>query len=421
MEVAQALEKLDAWIEQEEFRGWDPHDALNSPLLRRIAGQNCLIGIVLVQCLRRSPVNLRPLLKVHKGYNPKAMGLFLASSAQKFISTREEVHLKRVRFVGDWLAMNASQKYAGPCWGYNFDWPNRGFFVPAGTPTIVNTAFIALSFLDAESVLASSAGVSERAGEEGLQTARNDGSKLSSNALSIARCACEFILCNLNALRPSSREICFSYTPLDRRFVHNANLLGAWLLAAVYSRTGENKLAESAIAAARFTVSRQRPDGSWPYGIARSDQWVDNFHTGYVLMSLRRIGRYLQTDEFEAASCSGYEYWKQRMFLASLIPKYYPDRVFPVDIHCVSQAILTFMEFRDIDPSAMNRAEGLCRWAIENLQDPKGFFHYQIRRWYRVRIPYLRWAQAWMQFALTRFIYGSRTVTRSEIPFAARS
>ena len=32
-----------------------------------------------------------------------------------------------------------------------------------------------------------------------------------------------------------------------------------------------------------WTVARQRPDGSWPYGEERHLNWVDGFHTGYVL------------------------------------------------------------------------------------------------------------------------------------------
>lgn len=404
-ELELALDRLDAWIENEGFRGWDPHDALNSSMLRRIAGDNRLIGMALVQCLRRSPVNLRPLLRVPKEHNPKAMGLFLASYAQKFASTRKDVYKREMLAFWDWLMNHASPGYAGPCWGYNFAWPNRAFSAPAGTPTIVNTAFVALSFLGAGDVLS---GLEDLPRENPTVHAdSHQGSSAEVRGRYVARSACDFILRDLNVFRPSHGEICFSYTPLDHRFVHNANVLGAWLLAAVYARTGENKLADSAKAAARFTVSRQRSDGSWPYGIAEHDQWVDNFHTGYVLVSLRRVGQHLGDDEFEAAARRGYEYWKERMFLSDVIPKYYPDRVFPIDIHCVAQAILTYLEFSDVDPLALKKAKQLSKWAIEHLQDARGFFHYQIHRLHRVRVPYMRWGQAWMQLALTKLVYHS--------------
>src|SRR5579884_3920882 len=133
-----ALERLDLWIEAEGFKGWDPHDGLNSPCLHW-ARRWRLPGIAILQLLRRSPVNLRPLLGIRKGYNPKAMGLFLATYAQKYEVTRLQKHLELTRFFFNWLVQNAAQGYAGPCWGYNFDWPNRAFLAPAGTPTIVNT------------------------------------------------------------------------------------------------------------------------------------------------------------------------------------------------------------------------------------------------------------------------------------------
>jgi len=400
-EISAALGRLDAWIESESFQGWDPYDALNSPLLRVAANRNRVLGAAIVQSIRRSPLNIRPLLAIRKGYNPKAMGLFLATYAQKFLATRQDGYLERVRFFYDWLRENASPGYAGYCWGYNFDWPNRAFFAPAGTPTIVNTAFIGLCLLSADPVLRASAA---KAGAADQVNPCLDGKDLgrTCHSLQIARNACNFILDNLQTLRPSDEETCFSYTPLDRRFVHNANLLGAWLLAAVYARTGEEHLARNARAAARFTARRQRPDGSWVYGPARNDQWVDNFHTGYVLVTLKSISALLRTHEFDSTVQTGYWFWKTRMFESTCIPKYFPHKTYPIDIHSVAQAILTFLHFSDVDPEAAEHGGKVALWAIRNMQDREGFFYYQRHRTFTTRIPYIRWAQAWMQQALTR-------------------
>lgn len=398
-QIAAALAKLDAWIEAEEFLGWDPHDALNSPVFRW-AGRHRLAGIALVQLMRRSPVNLRPLLGIRKGYNPKAMGLFLAAYAQKYEASGQQKHLDRARYFFNWLVEHASPGYAGPCWGYNFDWPNRAFLAPAGTPTVVNTGFIGLAFLCAEPLQEAAAARSEIAAASmaSVEAGREPWAGL--RGTTVARSACEFVLHDLFTLRPSRDELCFSYTPLDHRFVHNANVLGAWLLAAVYARTRESRLADAALAAGRFTARRQRADGSWAYGVATRDGWVDNFHTGYVLVALNRIGACLNTNEFDCAVQAGYEFWKTRMFESGVIPKYYPDCTYPVDIHSVAQAILTFVELSGSDPEAGERAERVALWALRNMRNPKGFFHYQLRRPFRIRIPYMRWSQAWMQQAL---------------------
>jgi hypothetical protein len=397
-EISAALERLDAWIESEGFQGWDPYDALNSPWLRGVGNRNRIVGLAIAQFMRRSPLNLRPLLGIRKGHNPKAMGLFLATYAQKFLTTGYDRHLERARFFFDWLIENAAPGYAGSCWGYNFDWLNRSFLAPRGTPTIVNTAFIGLSLVSAELALETPSGEAGLAAQ--VKPCRE--SRRTTASLQTARKACDFILQDLETLRPTKEETCFSYTPLDRRFVHNANLLGAWLLATLYARTGEKHLARSALAAARFTARRQRADGSWTYGIAPNDQWIDNFHTGFVLVALKNISALLRTDEFNLTLRDGYRFWKTGMFESSCIPKYFPHKAYPIDIHAVAQAILTFLEFSDTDPEAAERAVEVALWAIHNMQDRRGFFYYQRHRMFTTKIPYMRWSQAWMQQALTR-------------------
>lgn len=382
-----AAAQLDAWIEREALRGWDPYDALNSPLLKRLTFGNRRLGQGWVQLLKRSPVNLRPLLGVPKGYNPKGLGLFLASYWRKYLLSGEPHDQNQARFCAEWLCANQAPGYHGACWGYNFDWPNRGFFAPAGTPTVVNTAFIGLAFVDLATLRA-------------VPGAAAPGGAWAGSALQIARGACEFILRDLHRAQPEPDELCFSYTPVDQRYVHNANVLGASLLAEVAALTGERELAETALRAARYTARRQAPDGSWKYGEWEADGWIDNFHTGFVLVALQRLSRALATDAFADALARGYHYWKTRFFLPDLTPKYFHNQVYPIDTHSVAQAVLTCLAFADHDPEATDRAIALADWGVRHLQDPAGYFHYQIHPHYRIKGPYMRWSQAWMQRAL---------------------
>ena len=381
--VTIASKRLDEWIEREQFKGWDPFDALNSPLLKRLTLKSRRLGQLWVQFFKRSPINLRPLLGLKQDYNPKAMGLFLASYWRKYITSGQLSDLNRVRFFTEWLRANISSGYSGACWGYNFDWPNRGFYATAGTPTIVNTDFNGRAFLD-------------------LALIEPDwASEWSDLPLRMARSACEFILRDLHREKPVHDECCFSYTPLDHRYVHNANVLGALLLAKVGVQTHEDELMTIARNAARYTTRRQRSNGSWLYGEGKGDGWIDNFHTGYVLVALNGIAKCLATNEFAEEIQCGYAFWKEQMFLSDGTPKYYAQSVYPIDTHCAAFGILMFLEFADWDLEATERAWRLAQWAIEHLQDPQGFFHYQIGRVFRIRIPYMRWTQAWMQRALT--------------------
>jgi hypothetical protein len=41
---------------------------------------------------------------------------------------------------------------------------------------------------------------------------------------------------------------------------------------------------------------------------------------------------------------------------------------------------------------------------ISHLQDEKGFFYFQKHKFYGIRIPYIRWAQAWAFHALISYL-----------------
>jgi UDP-N-acetylglucosamine 2-epimerase len=62
--------RLQAYIEAAGFKGYDPYDALNSPVLRFLSFRRKFLRIAFIQLLKRLPVNLRPLLLVKKDYNP---------------------------------------------------------------------------------------------------------------------------------------------------------------------------------------------------------------------------------------------------------------------------------------------------------------------------------------------------------------
>src|SRR4029077_7346337 len=76
-----ATEKLLTYCQLHDWAGYDPYDALNSELFRAIPFlNNRLIRLVLIQTLKRSPVDLRAFVRVPKTRNPKALALFLTSS-----------------------------------------------------------------------------------------------------------------------------------------------------------------------------------------------------------------------------------------------------------------------------------------------------------------------------------------------------
>jgi hypothetical protein len=377
---------LDKWIETEKNKGYDPYDALNSPLLKFLTFGNKKISQGWVQINKLCPINFRPFLGIPKALNPKGIGVFLSTYSKRYIAIQNAADLEQADFFAKWLLENASDGYHGFCWGYNFDWPNRNFYAPAGTPTIVNTSFIGLAFLDYAQAL-------------------KKAKRPSDSALQIATSASNFILNDLNVSK-GDNELCFSYTPIDHCCVHNANMLGAWLLSAAHNHNHDPVFSENALKATRFTARHIESNGTWKYGIDPKNNWVDNFHTGYILVALKQISKNLGINEFEEQISLGYKFWKKNFFLPDGTPKYYPDSIYPVDSHSIAHAILTFLEFSDVDPEAMSWAERVAKWGCNNMQDPSGYFYYQKNRYYTNKIPYMRWSQAWMQHALAEMVRG---------------
>jgi hypothetical protein len=396
----QASTRLLRYCRSEAWAGYDPYDALNSKLARVLPLRQKIPRTVLTQLIKRSPVNLRPLLGIKKELNPK--GLALAARAIMLLAERQGHALPPdllrepardshaldntrdsfdtdLRFLLDKLDAMRSDAYGEACWGYNFDWQSRAFFAPRGTPNVVSTAFAAQALLDWHEKSAS-----ER-------------------ALELATGSCRFLLDRINRTEESAGH-CFSYTPLDHSRVHNVNMLAAELLARVFVRSGGGEHRDAAERAVRFTISRQRADGSWPYGEAGSQAWIDSFHTGFILVSLKRTMDHLGMKDWHDNLKAGYEFYAERFFLADGTPSYYHDKLFPIDVHSAAQAVITFTEMSDLMGNANEMAGRAVKWAIENLQDRAGFFYFQRHRFYTIKTPYMRWAQAWMLYALSLYL-----------------
>ena len=370
-----AYDELFSWCRQHDFAGHDPFDALNSRLFQATPlAQSRNARFIWTQLVKRSPADVRTLARVPAERNAKGIALFALAQIANYRRVKSEEAAARVHDFLTWLLAMRVEGYSGAAWGYNFDWQSRNFFAPRDTPTIVPTAFAARALIEGQD-------------------------------LKSARSVCDFILNDLPRSVETEREVCFSYAPQSDTRIFNASLLAAEVLACVQRSTGETELLQLAERATRYVVNNQQRDGSWTYGTDPKQAWKDNFHTAYVLFSLKRIIDVLPSkEEFKPALERGYQFWKTNFFLAEGWPKYYDDDPYPVDTHAAASAIVTFLECRALDPDAPRLAQNVANWTIRNLRDRRGFFYYQKRRFYTVRKPYMRWTQAWMLYALARLL-----------------
>ena len=108
--------------------------------------------------------------------------------------------------------------------------------------------------------------------------------------------------------------------------------------------------------------------------------------------------------EFEPQLRRGFEYYRNHFFTDAGAPRYFHNRTYPIDIHSVAQSIITLLSFKDLDESNVPMALSVFRWAMTHMWDQRGYFYYQVYPFGTIRIPYMRWSQAWMCLALSTLL-----------------
>jgi len=379
--VIESLNKLQRYCESEGFKGYDPYDGLNSRFFQSLPfiSRNRFFRLAWIQFFKRSPMNLRSLTGIKKEYNPKGLGLFLAGYCNLYDHEPREDYKNKISFLTARILELKSEGYSGACWGYNFDWQARAFFQPKHTPTVVATAFIANALLDAYHITKD---------EKLLKTARS---------------TCDFILKDLNRTYDSDGNFAFSYSPVDKSVVFNASLLGSRLMSRVYSITKETALADAAKRSVSFCCSYQKQDGSWGYGTLPFHQWIDNFHTGYNLECIHDYMRFTGDNDYQKNADQGFQYYINTFFTEDGIPRYYSNSTYPIDIHAPAQLIITLAKLGKFH-AHKKIMDKVLDWTIKNMQSGEGFFYYQVNKYFSSKIPYIRWAQSWMFYALTTYI-----------------
>jgi len=387
-----SFKKLKDYIEDQNYKGWDPYDGLNSRLFRATPLKNIrFFRLAWIQFFKRNPVNLRRVFLIEKDYNPKALGLFLYSyckliDVDKNISCldkKEIIHI--IDVLAAQLIKMISPGNSGACWGYNFDWQNRVFFQPKGTPTVVATSFIANAFFEAFEVT---------------------GNQI---YLDTALSSLNFVIKDLNRTKEKNGFI-FSYSPLDTSKVYNATLLGARLLARGYHYTKNEKYKELAEQAILPVMDKQNANGSWIYGEAKTQNWIDSFHTGYNLECLYDYALYTKDNQFLHQFEKGFDFYLNNFFLSDGKPKYFHNKLYPIDIHAPAQLIVTLSKTGKLKENS-SLANKVLDWTINNMQDKKGYFYYQMKPYFSSKIPYMRWAQAWMFYAFSNYF---NTIAKDE-------
>ena len=380
--VKRSFDRLEQYCRAEKFQGWDPYDGLTSKVFRAmpVLPNKQISRLMWIQFIKKMPLNMRRFLKIEKGCNPKGLALFISGYSElSKIQNYHQSSIYQIQKLADKVISLSSEGYSGNCWGYNFDWQARIFFQKKNTPTIVATTFVANALLDA------------------YQITKNESYLLA------AISSKDFIIKDLNRTYDIDGNFAFSYSPLDKTSVFNASLLGARLLSRIHTYTNENELLVLAKKTVAYCCNYQNEDGSWFYSTQPYDKWIDSFHTGFMLECIYEYGLFSNDDMFTDYFNKGLKYYLKTFFDNKGRSKYYNNSLYPIDIHAPSQLIITLSK-SNLFESNIQLIDKVTKWTIENMQSSKGYFYFQKNKWFTNKIPYMRWSQAWMFYALAHYI-----------------
>jgi hypothetical protein len=380
-DIKKSLEKLQNYIEEQNYMGWDPYDILKAPLFKLpVLNNNKTIRFYLQQTGKRFPINIRSLLTVQKGTNPVTLGLCIQAYSYLMIvypDRKEEFERKIINLMIK-LKQLIPAGYSGACWGYDFDWEARYISIPAFQPTVVATGIITNGLFECY--------------------------RITNNieAFNLCKSACDFVLKDLNRTG-DNESYCFSYSPFDKQQVYNASMKGVRLLAQVYSVTKNEELKEIAGKAVQYIIDNQNTDGSWFYAKSSGANWIDNYHTGYVLDCL---DEYIKGTNHKSVSehlNKGFEFYKNNFFENNIIPKFYNNKLYPIDCTSAGQSLLTLGRFKE---NLMGQQ--VANWMISNMQSTEGYFFFRKYKYFTEKTSFMRWSNAWMFVSLAYLIYNER-------------
>lgn len=355
-----AAHALLARLEAVALAGWDPYDALASPVLRRLA-RSRLLRQAAIQTVRRLPVNVRPLLGVPRLRHAKGLALIASAHAKLGLGVRAHEILSE-------LAARSIKTEAGVAWGYDFDVQTRWGYYRRGTPNAVVTAFVLRALLDLE--------------DDEHEALRSQATRYATGVL-------------------QRRDGWFAYYTDALTPIHNASVLVADVL---WRGSSPGSAARAAAERAFiYTLDCQRHDGSWPYGERSGLGWVDGFHTAYVLESLAPWVRDTGDAAARDAIVRGLDLYIGRLIDADGAARATLDSRYPIDIHALSSGIACLSRLRDLHSEALPAASRLLEFALERMRRPDDRFAYRLHRRWRDGTPYIRWNDAHMLVALAEY------------------
>ncbi|HET6888766.1 MAG TPA: hypothetical protein VFH87_12690 [Candidatus Udaeobacter sp.] len=282
------------------------------------------------------------------------------------------------------------------CWGYPFDWVWRGGTAIRQTPLITTTPYVYEAFLQVFNL--------------------NPRDKWKLILESIARHAAV----DIKDFRTSETASSCSYTPFGEGGVINAAAYRAFLLTSAskifcnrdYWRTAERNL--------NFVLENQNPDGSWFYAMDGVRDFVDHYHSCFVMKALAKIYGLTGHEPCKDALSKGIKYYLENLFDEEGLPKPFSKAprltVYKRELYDCAECINLCLLLRDRFPALDRTLEKVVTHILEAWVKRDGSFRSRKLHLGWDNVPMHRWGQSQMFRSLAFYLYEAGRGTGDKSP-----
>ena len=270
------------------------------------------------------------------------------------------------------------------CWGYPFDWVTINGLMKRQTPLITTTPYVYEAF---------------------LQVYKLDCNEKWKGILeSIARHAAS----DIKDFPTSKHASSCSYNPFDKGGVINAAAYRSFLLTSASKLLSNEHYWKIAKRNLNFVLESQNPDGSWYYAVDGVRDFVDHYHTCFVMKALRKMHILTGHQGCLEALSKGVKYYLNNLFDNDGLPRPFSKAprltVYKRELYDCAECINLCLLLRDRFPELNDTLNTVLTGILKDWVKPGGSFRSRRLHFGWDSVPMHRWGQSQMFRSLAYYL-----------------
>lgn len=394
-EIEQAISRFVGWLDHYGELSYDHQSYFASDLGRTAKAlyyRKPLLGTLAVSPMIFSEAFVPSARRLF--WKPQRFPIADAHYAMGFAFLAEisghDSHLKRAIHFLEVLKETRCKGFAQYTWGYPFNWETRRGTLKEGTPMVTTIPYVYEAFRQ-------------------VYQLNHD-----QQWLDVMRSIAQHALEDYEDFEFSSTAstCCYSPGPDNSSGVINASAYRAFLLTQAAFDFSDERYRQVAERNLNFVIESQNQNGSWYYSVDNVRDFVDHFHTCFVLKALAKIEQLTASPQCRSAIERGVEYYVENLFDENGLPKPFskPPRltVYRRELYdyaeCINVGVLLEGRSSKLDRIlSLVLADVLQRW-----QKVDGSFRARELAFGWDNVPMHRWAESQMFRSLCLFLSKSR-------------